>query len=150
MQVCQRRILRTDRLTNRAVESVDRTVALGGADDPLAVDEQLDRCLRAELVVAVVVDDHPERLELEERLLPTDDAADEQLHRAIGRFEVEPAVLELLQAIGDLARLLAIDLDAELVRLHLDGRPPGELRHHETRAVADGLRIDVLIGILAA
>ena len=65
--------------SERAVERVDRTVALGGRDDSPSADVYFDRRLRhhrrPRLVgeradAGVVVGDHPERLDLEPVRVP--------------------------------------------------------------------------------
>ena len=59
-------------------------------------------------------------------------------------------VLEFLQGLDDLAEDLAVQLDAELVRLQLDGGPTRHLRHEEAGAVANQLRVYVFVCVAPA
>ena len=56
-------------------------------------------------------------------------------------------VLELLERVDDIADRLAVKLDAERLGFHLERRTAGHLRHEHAGAVADRLRIDVLVGV---
>ena len=51
----------------------------------------------------------------------------EELQGGIRRLEVVAGVLEFLQGLDDLAKDLAVQVDAELVRLQLDGEVLGEI-----------------------
>jgi hypothetical protein len=54
-----------DRRAQRAVQRVDRAVALGGAHVALAVDPDLDRRLGLDLAVGALLDDAAPRLQAE-------------------------------------------------------------------------------------
>ena len=85
-----------ERVAQRPVERVHRTVALGRADVALAVDPDLDRGLGLDAAVGPLLDDRPPRLEPEQRLVVAGLLAQQQLERAVGRLVVIAAVLELL------------------------------------------------------
>ena len=89
---------------------------------------------------AVVVGDHPVRLELEEVRLPSRGPAQQQLERAVGNLEVVARVLEPLEGLEHRAERLGVELEAELLGLQREGRAPGQLRHDKARAVADRVR----------
>ena len=91
LDVGQVRVDLADRVAQRAVERVDRAVALGGADVALAVDPDLDRRLGLDLAVGALLDDHAPGLEPEERLVVAGLAAQEQLERAVGGLELVAA-----------------------------------------------------------
>ena len=57
------------RVAQRAIERVDRAVALGRADVALAVDPDLDRGLGLDVAVGALLDDRPPRLEPEQGLV---------------------------------------------------------------------------------
>ncbi len=50
-----------------------------------------------------MLDGHPERFELEELMGPSGRVPHQQLERSVGRLEVEPLMLEGLEAVDDLA-----------------------------------------------
>ena len=120
MHVGQRRVAGTDGLAQRLVEGVDGTVALGGADDALLADVNLDGGLGGEGAAADLVGDHAERLDPEEVVLPTAGAAHEQLERAVGRLEVVALVLEALELVDDLRQRRTVDGKAQLLGLELE------------------------------
>ena len=95
----QVRVDLADRVAQRAVERVDRAVALGGAHVALAVDPDLDRRLGLDLAVGALLDDHAPGLQPEQRLVLAGLLAHQQLERAVGGLEVVAAVLELLDAL---------------------------------------------------
>ena len=95
----QVRVDLADRGAQRAVERVDRAVALGGAHVALAVDPDLDRRLGLDLAVGALLDDHAPGLQAEQRLVLAGLLAQQQLERAVGGLEVVAAVLELLDAL---------------------------------------------------
>ena len=100
LDVLQVRVDLADRVAQRAVERVDRAVALGGAHVALAVDPDLDRRLGLDLAVGALLDDAAPRLQAEQRLVLAGLLAHQQLERAVGGLEVVAAVLELLDALG--------------------------------------------------
>src|SRR5829696_7432910 len=85
-----------DRAAKRRVERVDWAVALGDADVALPVDPDLDRRLGHDLAVLALLGDHPEALELEQRLIGPGRAAKQQLERGRRGLVVVAAVLALL------------------------------------------------------
>src|SRR5581483_6965487 len=120
-------------------------------DDPLARDVDLDRRLGRDAAGGVlgreIVGDHPERFDREPRLLPAAGAPHEQLERRVGDLEVVARVLELLELVDDRAERRPDELDAQLLRLQVQGRAARELRDDEARAVADRLRTYVLVRV---
>ena len=96
----------------RAVERVDRAVALGGAHVALAVDPDLDRRLGLDLAVGALLDDRAPRLEPEQRLVAAGLLAQQQLERAVGGLELVAVVLELLDALEDARRAVVVELEA--------------------------------------
>ena len=147
MQPGQLRVGRADRLAQRGVEGVDRAVALGGGEHALVADVDLDGRLVVTVAVRPLFGDHPEGLQREERLLPARRGAQQQLERTVGDLEVVAAVLEVLELLEHVGQRGRVELQAELVRLHLQGGLAGQLAHHEAGAVADGVGRDVLVGV---
>ena len=88
-----------DRVAQRAVERVDRAVALGGAQVALAVDPDLDRRLGLDPAVRALLGDDAEALEPEQRLVVAGLAAQQELERGVGRLVLVAAVLALLEAL---------------------------------------------------
>ena len=77
-----------ERLAQRTVERVDRTVALGCAHEALAVDPDLDRRLGLDAAVGSLLDDRAPGLEAEQRLVLARLLAQQQLERAVGGLEL--------------------------------------------------------------
>ena len=98
----EHRVERPQRLAQRAVERVDRAVAVGGGVQHLAVDLDLDRRLGEQLAPGPLLDEHgvvddPERRRVVGRVAP-----DQQLERRLGALEREALVLELLDQLREL------------------------------------------------
>src|ERR687897_415602 len=88
--------MRAYSLAQGTVEGVHRPVTLGGGDDPLALDQELDRRLGGSLTPGPFFGDDPESLQLEEGLSITRSSADEQRERGVGRLVMVALVLPLL------------------------------------------------------
>ena len=99
------------------------------------------------MVGVAVVGDDAEGLDAEERLLPAGGAAHEQLEGAVGDLEVVALVLEALQLVDDLVHLGAVEGETKLLGFEEDRRAAGELGHDEAGAVADPVRVDVLVRV---
>ena len=119
-----------------------------GVHVTLIADPHLDGRLGGEVAGRQLVGDHAHALDAEEVLLPAGGAAHEQLERRVGGLEVVALVLQSLEVVDHLVDRRAVHRQAELVGLHLDRGPTGHLADDEPRAVADQLRIDVLVGVL--
>ena len=91
LDVGEVRVDLADRGAQRAVERVDRPVALGGLHAALAVDPDLDRRLGLDLAVGALLDDHAPGLEREQRLVAAGLAPQQQLERAVGGLELVAA-----------------------------------------------------------
>ena len=147
LDVAQVRVDLGDRVAQRGVERVDRPVALGGADVALAVDPDLDRRLGLDLAVGALLDDHPPRLEREQRLVLAALAPHQQLERAVGRLEVVAARARApsrdrrsrVAVASSTVRPAAAAFSAAVPR-------PDELGDEQLAAVADEVGIDVLEG----
>ena len=144
----EQRVVRHEGGAQGGVDGIHRTVALGGVHGALIAHPHLDRRLGRELTVLELVGDDPHRLDREEVLLPAGGLAHEQLERGVGGFEVVALVLEPLQLVDHVVDGRAVERQPELLRLHVDRRLAGHLRHDEPGAVADELGRDVLVGVL--
>ena len=67
--------------------------------------------------VRALLDDHAPRLQAEKRLVLARLPAHQQLERAVGRLELEAAVLELLDALGYAQQCRVVELDPRLAGL---------------------------------
>ena len=112
-----------------------------GADDAIAVDVHLDGRLDDGLAVLALLDDHAEALEAEQRLARRQLLAQQQLERGVGGLVVVAAVLAILEALEHAADALvvALKLEAELLRLAQHGALAGELGDEDALLVADQL-----------
>ena len=114
-----------DRLPQRVVERVDRTVALAGRDDPGAAGAQLDGRLRHRLVArraSSVITRHDSTVEVR-RTGALDLLEQQQLERRVGGLERVAAALQLLDPVGDPGDQLPVaveQVEAELAALQLD------------------------------
>ena len=81
------------RLAQRRVQGVDRAVALGGADEALAADVDLDGGLHHGLAVLALLDDDAEALEAEQRLVRRQLRAQQEVERGVGGLVVVALVL---------------------------------------------------------
>ena len=108
----------------------------------------LDGRLGGRRPVAVRVDDHPPRLDLEElRTVSVDLLAQQQLERRVGRLERVAARLHLLDPLGDPGEHVAVagQVVAELASLELDARASGHVRDEHAHVVAHRLGVGVLV-----
>src|SRR5205807_1757036 len=96
-----------------------------------------------------ILDDHAVGIELEVGLVASKRTLHEQLERRLRALELEPLVLELLEAVEDAARLrrLLVEVDAVLARLPEDVGLAGQLRDQHAPVVAHGGGVDVLVGV---
>jgi len=124
-------------------------VALGGADQTLAADVELDRRLADGLAVLALLDDDAEALQAEQRLMRRQLTAQQELERGVRRFVVVAAVLALLEAPEDGRHALVIGgrVHAQLAGLAEDGALAGELRDEDALFVTDQGGVDVLEGL---
>ena len=82
--------------------------------------------------------------------MPTSSGSHQQFEGCIGGFEVVAGVFQLLEGLDDLTQGVAVQLDAQLGGLQLDGGPTRHLRDQKTGAVAHQLRIHVLVSVTTA
>ena len=95
-----------ERGAQRPVERVDRTVALAGRDQPLALGLQLDGGLARDGAVRAPLDDHPPRLDREvPASLARDHVAHQQLEGRVRGLERPPLRLEVLHLADDRVHL---------------------------------------------
>src|SRR4029077_19025219 len=85
-----------DRAAERLVERVDGAVPLGRPQVALAFDPDLDRGLGDDLAVLALLDEDPEALQSEERLVLLALLAQQQLEGRVGGLVVITAGLSLL------------------------------------------------------
>ena len=150
LDVREPRPRRRERRAQGGVEGVDRAVALARRDDPLAVDDELDRRLGDDLAAAVL-DQHPVRLEREREHGPV-----------VGRPSAErmSSSSEASAASNDqpcASRSLTVrdhrrhgvgtagQVQAELGTLELDAGPAGHLRDQHPLPVADVHGVHVVV-----
>ena len=100
-----------ERVAQRSVERVHGAVALGGADVALAIDPDFYRRLGLHPAVGPLLDNRPPGFEAEQGLVLAGFPADQELERAIGGFEVITAVLEFLDPLDQLRRLVVAERD---------------------------------------
>ena len=135
------RIEGAQRLAQRRVQGVDRTVAVGGSVEHLAVDLDLDRRLGAQVLAVALLDEDGEVDQLEGRRVVAAVAPDEELEGGLGALEAGALGLELLDELAQLARIDdALQLMAELLRAPLGVDAPAQLADDEARLVADERR----------
>ena len=149
LDVAQMRVLLRDGLAQRRVEGVDRAVALGGADDALAADVDLDGRLHVGLAALALLDDHAEALEGEQRLVRRQLVAQQQVERGVGRLVVVAAVLALLEPLehdGD-ALVVALELQADVAGAAQHRALARELRDEDALLAAHDGGVDVLEGL---
>src|SRR5919197_2889183 len=120
-----------DRVAQRCVERVDRAVALGRADVALAFDPDLDRRLGLHLPVGALLDDHPPRLQAEQRLGVPGLAPQEQVERPVCGLELVPAVLEQLDAVDHPLGGRVVELQPRGDGALGNGVPARELGHEQ-------------------
>src|SRR5215211_1162472 len=128
LDVGEVRVAIENRPAKRGVQRVDRSVALGRTQVALAVDPDLDRRLGDHLAVLALLDQHPEPLQTEERLVAAGLPAKEQLEGGPGGLIVVAAVLALLQSPKRLPGLLVVERNPGALRAIQHGSLAGELR----------------------
>jgi hypothetical protein len=144
----QLRVPADQRLAQRVVQRVDRAVALGGADDPLAVHVHLDRRLADHDAVAPVLDGGPGSSPARTAARGVGQlGAQQQLEGGVGGLERPAVGLEHLDLVDDPADGvgLAGQVDAELAALELDRGPAGHLGDQDAHVVADDRRVEVVV-----
>ena len=101
------------------------------------------------LAVLALLDDDAEALEAEQRLVRRQLLAQQQVERGVGGLVVVALVLALLEPLehGGDARVVALELEAELLRLAHDGALAGELGDDDALLVAHPRGVDVLEGL---
>ena len=93
-----------------------------------------------------VVGRGPVALDAEVVLRPPGGLAHEELEAGVGRLEHEALGLELLEVVAELGGGAVVEVDAELLGLHHHAGAAAEVAHQHAGAVADRLRLDVLVG----
>src|SRR3990172_3945849 len=137
-----------ERLPDGVVHRVNRTVAERRRMLDRSVDLDHDGCLgNGRLRLRSLLVDHPEPLELEKRLVGPVRPAHQDLERGLGRLELVPLVLEILDLIEDPLRrgIAGLELDPFLLELRQDVAPSQEIRDEDAPAVAHRFRGDVLV-----
>src|SRR3972149_2796218 len=137
-----------ERLPDGVVHRVHRTVAERRRMLDRSVDLDHDGRLgdgRPRLRPLLV--DHPESLELEERLVGPVRPAHQDLERGLGRLELVSLVLEILDLIEDPLRrgISGLELDPFLLELRQDVASSREVGDEDAPAVAHRFRGDVLV-----
>ena len=135
-----------DRVAQRPIERVHRPVALSGAHVAGAVDPDLDRRLGVDASVGALLGDHPEALELEQRLVLARLAAQQQLERSVSGLVVIAAMLALLDSLDRPLRRFGVEVDPRAPRPREHRALARELGDQHLAAVADQSRVEVLEG----
>ena len=149
------------RFAHRRVQGVDRAVAVrrrlddavGGA--VLAEDAHLDHRLRLHLFRSVLTFEavtpalhDPEVIEVESLPVAGQAAADQQLQRGVGALVLVAARLHSLDLLRQAPGVVASQgvADAEVGHLVEQAAAAAELGDEQAPLVADGCRVDVLVG----
>ena len=145
VDVAQMRVDLDQRLAQRAVQRVDRAVALGGAHVALAVDPDLDRRLgldagRRRRFSTITRQDSS----VNSGSYSPVSLAQQQLERAVGGLVVVAAVLELLDPLDDRAAAASSSSIPASRGARLNGALARQLGDQQLAAVADDLGLDVL------
>ena len=130
------------------VERVDGPVTGRRGVLEATLDADADRRLGDRLRgVALLLDDHAIRVELEVGFVPAERALHQELERRLRALELEPLVLERLELVEDPPRVrrVAVDVDTVLARLPEDVRLARELGHEHAPTVAYRRGFDVLV-----
>src|SRR5216117_3015871 len=127
-------------LAQRAVEGVDRPVPLRR--------RVLDLPVRAFQHDGRLVDHAKADQAVEAHAVAVDRLAHEELERRLGPLEGEALRLEVLQVAEERRhrRLVRLEVEAETGRLVEEVRASGQVRNQHALAVADQVRVDVLVG----
>ena len=145
LDVAQVRVDLADRVAQRAVERVDRAVALGGAHVALAVDPDLDRRLGLDLAVGALLDDHAPGLEPEQRLVRrrSRGASAARTSRRRPRTGSRACSSSLTRSTTRAAAASSSSSPAAAA-FSITVPSPGELGDQQLARVADERRVDVL------
>src|SRR5437660_6104633 len=138
-------------LAQRAVEGVDRPVPLRRRvlDLPVRAFQHDGRLGDRRLALGPLLVDHAKADQaVETHAVAVDRLAHEELERRLGPLEGEALRLEVLQVAEERRhrRLVRLEVEAETGRLVEEVRAPGQVRDQHALAVADQVRVDVLVG----
>src|SRR5213078_968637 len=138
-------------LAQRAVEGVDRPVPLRRRvlDLPVRALEHDGRLGDRRLALGpLLVDRAKADQAVEAHAVAVDRLAHEELERRLGALEGEALRLEVLQVAQQRRhrRLVRLEVEAEPGGLVEEVRAPGQVRDQHALAVADQVRVDVLVG----
>src|SRR5947208_5867004 len=138
-------------LAQRAVEGVDRPVPLRRRvlDLPVRAFQHDGRLGDRRLALGPLLVDHAKADQaVEAHAVAVDRLAHEELERRLGPLEGEALRLEVLQVAEERRhrRLVRLEVEAETGRLVEEVRAPGQVRDQHALAVADQVRVDVLVG----
>src|SRR6266403_2048589 len=138
-------------LAQRAVEGVDRPVPLRRRvlDLPVRAFQHDGRLGDRRLALGPLLVDHAKADQaVEAHAVAVDRLAHEELERRLGPLEGEALRLEVLQVAEERRhrRLVRLEVEAETGGLVEEVRAPGQVRDQHALAVADQVRVDVLVG----
>src|SRR2546426_3425738 len=139
-----------ERLAECAVEGVYGAVALRGRvlDLPVRAFEHDGRLGDGRLALGALLVDHAKADQaVEAEPIALDRLAHEELERRLGTLEGEAPRLEVLQLAQQRhdRRLVRLEVEAELAGLVEEVRAPGQIGDQHALAVADQVRVDVLV-----
>src|SRR5438552_3300888 len=138
-------------LAKRAVEGVDRPVPLRRRvlDLPVRALEHDGRLGDRRLALGALLVDHAKADQaVEAQAAAVDRLPHEELEGRLGALEGEALRLEVLQLAQQRGhrRLVRLEVEAEAGGLVEEVRAPGQVRDQHALAVADQVRVDVLVG----
>src|SRR5437870_33301 len=138
-------------LAKRTVEGVDRPVPLGRRvlDLPVRALEHDGRLGDRRLALGALLVDHAKADQaVEAQAVAVDRLPHEELEGRLGALEGEALRLEVLQLTQQRGhrRLVRLEVEAEAGGLVEEVRAPGQVRDQHALAVADQVRVDVLVG----
>src|SRR6266446_2403846 len=138
-------------LAKRAVEGVDRPVPLRRRvlDLPVRTFEHDGRLGDRRLALGALLVDHAKADQaVEAQAVAVDRLPHEELEGRLGALEGEALRLEVLQLAQERGhrRLVRLEVEAEASGLVEEVRAPGQVRDQHPLAVADQVRVDVLVG----
>src|SRR5213594_247149 len=138
-------------LAKRTVEGVDRPVPLRRRvlDLPVRALEHDGRLGDRRLALGALLVDHAKADQaVEAQAVAVDRLAHEELEGRLGALEGEALRLEVLQLAQERGhrRLVRLEVEAEAGGLVEEVRAPGQVRDQHALAVADQVRVDVLVG----
>ena len=100
-------------------------------------------------VAGAMINSHAEGFQPEIRLFPACQPAHQQLHGSVSHFKVIAGVFQLLESVHDPAQHGLFHFNAELFGFEGYRGSARHFGHHEAGGVADLLRRDVLVGVVA-